>query len=481
MSRPFTALLLVLAIGCGADPVVETVAPDDGGFVLPDVPADVPDPPDVLSDTVEEVSDVPPEVGDVLDEDPGPELPGEIPIGGPDPGPPIGDGNIGEPCFLDNHCDNDGLCLDWPDGYCTQLNCPVVGQCSEGSACVDQGGGTTVCLATCDSQADCREGYGCKPFSDVDGNLTQGCYALDPEAAPAGGACEEHHQCEGPFSCLTFVPEGYCALLACGDDAPCPDGTTCVAYNGHPTCLRACAETEDCLVGGAIERICGPLLDHKSKVAYVCIPAVPGVSVGEGCTTDIECESNECAIVAEGKCVSSNLGCFTGEDCPGAGLCELAPAYVKGLCTQACGQDVACPGNTVCIATWKAPAFCKSPCAKIGDNIACQKPLGESCVFGDTIASTTGSGKYACAVLKGGDPGMPCTEDEGCKEGGCLLGGDEGVCAPDCSQTLSCPFPTSCVEHLGALRCMKRCFSVQDCPGSLKCQATPTSPAKICI
>jgi hypothetical protein len=37
------------------------------------------------------------------------------------------------------------------------------------------------------------------------------------------------------------------------------------------------------------------------------------------------------------------------------------------------------------------------------------------------------------------------------------------------------------VEYGSEAKCMKRCFSVIDCPGEMTCQSTLSSPAKICV
>ncbi len=450
--RPLIAALV--AAGCSTP--AERPAPTAPHDVVEDVePSDVADVPD------DDIAPPPPDDG-VVDFGP---------IGGEDLGPRVGDGSVGAACFLDEQCAGDGLCLDWEGGYCTFLNCPTVFQCPEGSGCVDLGGGKTICLELC---GECREHYGCKPFVSVNAGVLSGCVGVSETAAPPGGLCEEHTDCAGALACLSFVPGGYCALIGCEPDT-CPASTECVTYNGQPTCLAACGTTDDCLVGGAEDRTCAPLLDLSLKVAHVCIPSVDGIGVGSECTLDIECESNECRIVAEGKCVGSSLGCFTDADCPGAGVCELAPAYVKGVCTQACAADVKCPGNTLCIQTLAGPSWCQVPCPGLNDAITCDKTLGESCVFGDPLAGT-GGGTYACVVLKSGDPGMLCAADEDCKGGGCL-----GVCAPPCGEDLSCPFPAACVEHDGALRCMKRCFSLQDCAPTMACKTTPTAFSKICV
>ncbi|MFT7622988.1 MAG: hypothetical protein ACI9WU_002163 [Myxococcota bacterium] len=479
---PFVAFtaLLTLASACGTAPVRSNTGssttgdPDQSEVVEAD---DVDQGSGGATDGDDAVEPADGATGDggetVETPDPGP--------GGPDLGPPVGQGGVGDACFKDDQCNSDGLCLDWLDGYCTMLNCPIVFDCPEGAGCVDLGEGTTICLDLCESESECRPGYGCKPFVSVGGEVLSGCVGLTETASPAGGTCKEHSGCADSLACLTFVPEGYCALIGC-EVGSCPDDTACVTYNGQSTCLATCQEDENCLIGNAKDRSCSPLLNLNNEVALVCIPSVDGEGVGSQCTLDIECSTNECVIVAEGKCVASNLGCFVDKDCGGAGICELAPAYVKGVCTQVCTPELGCPGQSFCIDSPSGPAFCQVPCTGLNDLTSCDTSVGESCVFGDPVAST-GSGSYACVAIKKGDPGMDCNEDDVCKAPPCLFGTEDqaGTCAGDCSETLNCPFPAACVEHDGALRCMKRCFSIQDCPGTLSCKATPTSFSKICL
>ncbi|HIA04598.1 MAG TPA: hypothetical protein EYN66_22325 [Myxococcales bacterium] len=359
------------------------------------------------------------------------------------------------------------------------MNCPTLYECPEGSACVSLGQGTTLCLDQCSSNDSCRDGYGCKVFSSVEGQSIQGCYALNSKLSVAGGACKEHTDCPGAASCLSVVDEGYCAVINCGADAPCLDSTACVIFNGVPSCLKSCKNTEECMVEGAVKRFCEELLNTQSKPSKVCVPSVPGVGVGQSCASNIECESAHCRIVATGKCVGLELGCLSNSDCPSSIVCEQAPAYFKGVCSQLCASNLTCSGNSLCIDTGGEEKWCHLPCLGASDAGNCDPVLGESCVFGDPLANTTGSGKYACVVFKPGDDGYACEADIDCKKQHCL--GNPGICTSFCADTLSCAFPTTCLAYQGELRCMRRCFSVLDCPSNLKCTTTPTSPNKICI
>jgi hypothetical protein len=391
----------------------------------------------------------------------------------------VGNGEVGQACYLDKHCTGESLCLDWPLGYCTVLNCPTLYDCPAGSSCVNIGQGTSLCLDQCGADDSCRNGYGCKSFTAVNGQSVQGCYALSMTLSEMGGACKQHTDCPGAAMCLSVVDEGYCAVVNCSADAPCPANTDCVVFNGAPTCMKDCETTGDCMVAGAEKRMCGELLNHQSQPTRVCVPSVPGVGVGQSCTSNIECETQLCRIVATGKCVGLALGCLADNDCPSSIVCEQAPAYVLGVCSQSCASNLVCSGNSLCIDTGKEITWCQLPCLGASDSGSCNATLDESCVYGDPLANTTGAGKYACMVFKPGDDGYPCEKNEDCKSGECF--GGVGACSSLCEESLICDFPTSCVSHEGQLRCMRRCFSVLDCPSDMKCSSTANSPAKICL
>lgn len=408
--------------------------------------------------------------------------PGElaVEVGGADIGPDavaLG-GPIGSACTLDNQCTlvagvNEATCLDWTGGYCTYLGCPNVSACPADAACVVITGGQSGCLATCDASRPCRDGYGCKPFTTADtGASASVCVMVTASAGPLGGACKDHPDCGGAASCLTFIPGGYCAVVGCSPDTPCPDGGTCVKYNGSATCLRGCTKAAECEVGGAKDRQCSALLTPDETVATVCLPASQGGGVGSGCKADLDCKSGQCQIVATGKCVGSELGCFEDGDCANAGVCEKAPAYVKGLCAQACTAAIGCPGTSLCLdvsppSGIAVPSFCHVSCKGASDQSTCDDTVGEVCVFGDPVVDTSGQGKYACVALKAGDPGNACKKDSDCKSGGCLA----GLCAPACGSKGQCPFPTTCTSVSGVDRCVKRCLSLVDCPATATCAA----------
>lgn len=395
-----------------------------------------------------------------------------------------GDGTIGSSCKTDSDCQNDGLCLDWPGGYCTVLNCSADAECPTGSRCAEVKAGTTACVESCalDGSA-CREGYGCKPIApqagDEGATPGAGCIGLSATTSPPGGPCASLADCAGPHGCLSGPPGGFCAMTGCSNDVLCPAGTTCANWNGAPTCLPSCEIGGDCAeVPG--EARCDLLVGLAGTPVPVCLPGGGSGGAGSGCTSDQDCESGFCRIVAEGKCVGSSAGCFVDGDCAGGVVCELAPAYRKGVCTQLCSLDALCPGQTGCAPLPAPPggtasAFCQNPCKGPTDPLSCDDDVGETCRFGDPIGNTASGGKYLCVVLGAGDPGQPCESDAGCKEGGCI-----GTCAPSCVNS-PCPFSTTCTNWKGEERCMRRCFSALDCAAGMSCASPAGTATKVCM
>jgi hypothetical protein len=75
---------------------------------------------------------------------------------------------IGSPCVDAFDCGSgsrQACVLAWPGGYCTEIDCRL-GSCPSGSRCVTGIRFPNVeldafCLATCETDPDCRDGYRC--------------------------------------------------------------------------------------------------------------------------------------------------------------------------------------------------------------------------------------------------------------------------------------------------------------------------------
>ncbi len=390
-------------------------------------------------------------------------------------------GFVGIPCSKDGDCRNAGgseaVCLDWPGGYCTLLDCGgSVGDCPEGAACLGITPNKPACAVTCSTGAECRPGgaYGCKAVPDAHGGLVRVCYQVKKPGGPAEG-CFGHQECAGDASCLTSFAGGYCAVLGCGPERPCPEGTACVTVNGMPACLRTCEGPDDCVVPGDLPRACASLKSAlvAGEKVKVCASGTLGVPIGGQCLSDMECASEKCEVVVTGHCSGAGTGCRQDEDCPTFGeVCIQSAADTRGYCTKACGMSSPCPSQSLCVgtkvgATGQAEGTCLPGCLGPGD-LACRAEVGLSCVFGDPVGAPA---HYACARMQKGAPGTLCKAPSDCASGMCLVAaGGGGYCVSSCDGFgWFCPFPTSCQQVGGENRCLLRCHSAQDCPTGHDC------------
>ncbi len=447
-----------------ADGVPKDVAP------LPDFPTVSPDPgvgPDLPAP----------------DQGPAPEVVGETVVGQDVVDAAGGPAQVGSPCALDQDCPSGGKCLNWPKGYCSQLDCEV-GGCPEGSVCAPLGGGNTGCLARCETDADCPgEARACKPQDVVDGTRQLVCYAVEEDAGPVGATCGDSVQCQGASVCLDTMPGGYCAVLDCAVGT-CPMGSSCVKFDGGWVCLDACATSEQCDGGPGAERQCAKLKGPDGALMSVCVSGATGKSVGEACQSGFECTSGYCEILGDGRCSQTNTPCFSEADCTAVEFCSPSAFGKIGVCSGACGVGVPCPGASVCVGgVGEATGSCRPVCDGPGDAVHCAADQGLTCAFGYPLGSTTGQGQYACYHAGEGAPGSACDETTVCGGGGvCASGGaGEGLCEAPCGADLYCPFPTTCfADASGVKSCSKACQSVGDCAAGLTCAAPLVGTRSAC-
>jgi len=396
-------------------------------------------------------------------------------------------GVIGRPCKKDMDCKLfgiDGVCLDWPAGYCSILDCDGEGgECPAGSVCMALTPNALACAALCETGADCRlkDGYGCKGIAGPEGDPVRICYEVDKENGPAEG-CYGHEDCAGSAACLTNFSGGYCAVLFCSAESPCDEGTACVLVNGTAACLKECESVTDCQVEGDFPRECASMksaIDFGDKVD-VCASGTLGVPIGGQCLNDMECDSEECEVVFTGKCSFSKDGCVLDSDCTDGGICQHSAEYTFGYCTKECSMTKPCKGAAFCIGMTVSggggvEGRCLPGCADPGD-VTCRSEAGLTCLFGDPVGEV---GHYACAGIEPGSLGDSCKAPSHCSSGQCLVSsGGSGYCAGPCGFQGFCPFPTSCqqVGGEGEYKCVLRCLSQDDCSPGFQCKP----PMNIC-
>ena len=139
---------------------------------------------------------------------------------------------IGDECKLSTDCSaaGDRLCdMSAHGGYCTVYNC-VPGACPEDeSLCVEFGAqrspaaacqdlqapspyARTFCMATCESDSDCRDGYVCR---DLSGDNDWDALLIDLDRGDKA--------CMVPVSTTEFMEGGEGFGAACQAELPSPD------------------------------------------------------------------------------------------------------------------------------------------------------------------------------------------------------------------------------------------------------------------
>jgi hypothetical protein len=228
-----------------------------------------------------------------------------------------------------------GACLveffyGWPAGSCVQVGCDAVANtgCPDGDVCLDNGD-TGLCVAGCEADDDCRDGYRCRASAD-DGTRKAcfpGCIddaqctgtnpfggSPQPDVCNAGtGYCTEPFDpselgmmctgrrfgCQGG-ACLTEEddgwPGGMCIFPGCSPTGatpsePCPEGSVCLDARGGNPDVGVCVPS--CTVG-----------DTTCRSGYVCVAVSDGSTDGgcrPACTAD-SCPDGSTCNAETGLC-----------------------------------------------------------------------------------------------------------------------------------------------------------------------------------
>ena len=333
--------------------------------------------------------------------------------------------------------------------------CSISSDCkSYGGAddvCVSYGGEGSFCGGSCDFDADCPWGFGCKQVTTVDGvELTQ-CYAeagvcpCTPESVEKGlftpcqvandwGVCSGKRVCveDGLTSCDAMIP----ALEECNGldddcddevDEPvlaegkyieqCDDGNNCTddSCSGEAGCVNESLSQGECVDGDACT-----IGDHCEDGVCLGLPIA--------CDDDNPCTDDECDGMGGCSATFNNAPCDDEEPCTVADTCN------QGEC-QGYAVECDCQTNDDCAALedgnlCNGILFCdkgKLPyeCAVQPDTVVvCPEPLDGSsiCTKTDCTPETGACFQspdhegYAC------DDDDPCTVGDKCESGQCQAG-----------------------------------------------------------
>jgi hypothetical protein len=240
------------------------------------------------------------------DADGGPDGAGDATDGGQTGAPP------GSACWVDEDCQG-GICWTpkkdgFPGGYCVIEGC-TESSCPAGSVCVSFTDGVDRCVASCQSDSDCRqsEGYVC------DGKHV--CW-YGVGTIPPGGSCGTDEQCMGQGAiCIQqagFVG-GYCVIPDCTATS-CPDGSECrqVFTSGASGCIPVYGADGSCRPGYEWVE------DSSSKWFQSCYP---GCADDADCPGDFGCREGTKGLI----CVDVSNECSAKNhqgDCPSGEVCK---------------------------------------------------------------------------------------------------------------------------------------------------------------
>jgi hypothetical protein len=292
------------------------------------------------------------------------------------------DDMAGKACKHDSDCAN-GHCATTlhivaagdatiaPGGYCT-AGCTTDTSCGTHAACsVPAADSRGECLASCQSNGDCRDGYLCANAGRVSGVTIAGTCQPKPAtsklaAGVAGQACEFDVDCEGGH-CAAATPVGgafpgnYCTG-SCFADADCGQGGACLVLSGSSEagrCFEHCEADTDCTRDGYR---CWPL-SPGFKACYPAPASLPEQAVGRACTNDSDCGRVTGACASElpfgnfstydnvaapaGYCT---LACSLDSQCGTTGQCISAGGSVGGRCLVKCTGVSDCRAGYTCVA-----------------------------------------------------------------------------------------------------------------------------------
>ncbi|MFK7985294.1 MAG: hypothetical protein AB8I08_04615 [Sandaracinaceae bacterium] len=383
--------------------------------------------------------------------------------------------NTGDACESDADCEgsSDTCVTDLEGGYCSSV-CNTDADCGSGSTCVQVGGGTSLCLDSCNpgGEDECRPGYGCsqgmvnvclegcEEDSDCDdgtecqlgGGFSGAGQCFTPGSA-IGDACTGTDECpSGASFCFdeadSGFPGGYCAAFGCdpNNNTGCDAGATCLPFRRGGICYAGCEDNDDCRDGYD----CQTDLNFPDRQS--CQPAFDPADLGQVCSAGRGSCNGFC--LSEGQtgwpdsyCVAT--GCDPdgdSTDCPGDGVC--IEAGDAGVCLDGCATDGDCRGGYDC-----RPSNAEDP----ESALACVPGCDADLVCGnDEFECNTGTG-LCTEPFVDTSLGEPCTPDgDGCTGGRCIDEEDDGWPAGMCTfpgcrlrgegREVDCPTDTACVE-----------------------------------
>jgi hypothetical protein len=309
------------------------------------------------------------------------------------------------------------------------------------------------CLASCASDEDCSDAYGC--------DASSACVLV----------CDEDETC-GTFLCSDEDEdgEGLC-LVSCSSDDACQDDYFCGSASGCVVCEAdsECSDGFACTSDGLCEDACSD--DGDCAVHYLCDATTAAcesegyASYGEACTSVSSCPDD--------------YSCYSDEDTGVSGMC-LIDCEEDGDCSDLFGSDYVCASAGYCVDSTRCLEDDDGTEESQGTSIGVTSS-GDAIIVGDGCSDDASVLEYSCSADLVTEEEIDCG-DNLCEEGVCLTScvehtdcssgvcGDDGSCEEcgsyaDCSDGEICEegsctsYPEDCSydsDCLDGFECVKR-------------------------
>ena len=257
-------------------------------------------------------------------------------------------------------------------------------------------------------------------------------YCNSSETGPVGDLCLADQTCTGDLLRAANVHVCYSTLAPIGSKQPgetCVGDSECRSLSCSQLCLGPgctqkycqdyCGDDSYCSVSGVLCR----LARYASTIDGHCWPAagpyLGTTGIGEGCSSDVDCDHGFCATDAGQNYCSQ--ACCGSLDCPDGFACSLAGDQIESSYVYAPQNSPACSADEEC------------------DTGLCDL-VGE----GRCAWRLTDTAPMCLSSPETGDllPGSACTINGDCASGFCES--DLGVCVDTCCSDSDCPSGLHC-------------------------------------
>ena len=365
---------------------------------------------------------------------------------------------LGSECTNNDQCSNSVCITEFPDGYCSIINCDPDKDCGPNNSgyCVsaesELEGIESACLKKCTGRDDpiCRDKYVCT-------NLNSGICV--PDCRITSGICRNGQQCveSSGLCCDTSVEQ--CNGLDDDCNGIADDGINCEeAVMGQP-----CSSNADC--------------DSK-----ICLGR------------DTFTQNDLPRQYPNGYCAA--FQCEAGENCGSNGLCLPLEAneenYLSSICLEKCRNNADCTQNGFyCLGLGSNIGICTAGCEILPET--CPANEGGTCLGSGICCSQNGPDEEKCDVIdndcdgshnegnvcESHRMGQPCNNSSECDTLYCKTEWPNGYCT-----TLQCLYGQECGGNAICLStptnhesnplnifymCYERCHTDSDCRNGYTC------------